>query len=317
MSTNNLQVNKQKVYIAKRNKRMDSGKITLLLMAIPCVIILIVFSYLPLAGWAMAFFDYKPGLKLLGTEFVGFKWFVFAFDDPELSNVLRNTLVLSFLSLLSTPIAVIFAIFLMEMTNSRLRKLIQTISTFPNFISWILVFSFAYAIFAPGDGILNKVLLNLGWISEPLNPLANSDIVWYFQTAISIWKSLGFGAIIYIAAIAGIDQEQYDAASVDGAGRFTRMWHITMPGLIPTFITLLLLNIGGLLNTGFEQYFLFQNGLTQSKIQVLDVYVYRLGITLNNYPMSTAIGMAKTVISIILLLSANYISKKLRNQSIF
>jgi putative aldouronate transport system permease protein len=286
-------------------------------MAIPCVIALILFSYLPLFGWLIAFFDYKPGLVLFQTKFVGLKWFTFAFKDMEMLLILRNTLVLSFLSLLAYPLAIGFAMFLMEMRSARIRKLVQTLTTLPNFISWVLVFSIAYAFLSSGDGVLNKILLNFNLIETPLNPLANPEIVWPLQTAILIWKTLGFSAIIYIAAIVGIDQGLYEAASIDGAGRFQKMWHITIPGIIPTFITLLLLGIGNLLNTGFEQYYLFKNPLTQSTIEVLDLYVYRIGITLNNFPLSTAIGMSKTLVSVLLLFGANYLSKKLRDQSIF
>lgn len=298
-------------------QRISTGQITLLLMAIPCVIALFLFHYLPLAGWLIAFMDYKPGIRLTETHFAGLKYFIMAFNDPELVSVLRNTLVLSFLGLLTSPLGMIFAIFLSEMRSRKLQKAIQTTTTFPHFVSWVLVYAIAYVFLSAGDGLLNKMLFKLHLISQPLNPLANPDIVWYLQTAIAIWKGLGFGAIIYLAAIAGIDQEQYDAAAVDGAGRWSRIWHITVPGLMPTYITLLLLSIGNLLNNGFEQYYLFNNGLVQEKIQVLDLYVYRIGITLNNFPMATAIGMAKTLVSVSLLLVANQFSKSVRGQKIF
>lgn len=317
MSTVEFPVERNPRASAERRRGTSSAKRTLLLMALPCAVALIVFSYLPLLGWAIAFFDYKPGLRLFETDFVGLKYFVMAFDDPEMLLVLRNTLVMSFLGLLASPLSVIFAVFLAEMRSKKLQKAIQTTTTLPHFVSWVLVYAVCYVMLSVSDGLVNKVLLGLHLISSPLNPLADPDIVWYLQTAIGIWKGLGFGAIIYIAAIVGIDQEQYDAAAVDGAGRFRRMWHITVPGLVPTFVTLLLLSIGGMLNNGFEQYYLFQNGLVQEKIQVLDLYVYRVGIYMNNYPMSTAIGMAKSIVSVALLMTANFLSKKMRGQSIF
>lgn len=308
-----VQINQARI----RRRQLTSGQKTLLLMAAPCLAALLLFSYLPLLGWAIAFFDYKPGYKLLDSQFTGFKYFILAFRDPEFAAVLRNTLAISFLGLLASPLAVVFAMFLNEMRIGKVKKFIQTTTTLPNFISWVLVYALCYIMFSTGDGMVNKLLLQLNWISVPLNPLANPDIVWLFQTGVLIWKTLGFTAIIYIASIAGIDQDQYDAAAVDGAGRFGKMLHITLPGIIPTFITLLLLNIGSLLSNGFEQFYLFNNGLVQSKIQVLDLYVYRIGISQNNYPMSTALGMTKTIVSIALLMTANLISKKLRNQSIF
>ncbi len=286
-------------------------------MAIPCVIALILFCYLPLLGWSIAFFHYKPGLNLFKSGFAGLDYFRMALDDRELLPVLRNTLAMSFLGLLVSPMSVIFAIFLLELRSKKLQKFIQTTTTLPNFISWVLVYAICYFMLSSGDGMLNKLLLSLNLIGQPLNPLADPDMVWVLQTAITAWKSLGFSAVVYIAAIVGIDQEQYDAASVDGAGRWSRIWNITLPGLMPTFITLLLLSIGSLLGNGFEQYYLFNNGLVQSHIQVLDLYVYRIGISQNNFPMSTAIGMAKTLVSILLLMTANQISKKLRDQSIF
>jgi len=308
-----VQINQARI----RRRHLTSGQKTLLLMAAPCLAALLLFSYLPLLGWAIAFFDYKPGYKLLDSQFTGFKYFILAFQDPEFAAVLRNTLAISFLGLLASPLAVVFAMFLNEMRIGKVKKFIQTTTTLPNFISWVLVYALCYIMFSTGDGMVNKLLLHLNWISAPLNPLANPDIVWLFQTGVLIWKTLGFTAIIYIASIAGIDQEQYDAAAVDGAGRFGKMLHITLPGIIPTFITLLLLNIGSLLSNGFEQFYLFNNGLVQSKIQVLDLYVYRIGISQNNYPMSTALGMTKTIVSIALLMTANFLSKKLRDQSIF
>ncbi|MFD0716260.1 ABC transporter permease [Paenibacillus sp. GCM10027626] len=310
-----LAANRTAAYPAKR--RLSSGQKTLIAMAVPCVIALVLFSYLPLLGWSIAFFHYKPGLRLFETGFAGFKYFRMAFNDPEILPVLRNTLMMSFMGLLVSPLAVIFAIFLQELRSKKLQKFIQTTTTLPNFISWVLVYAICYFMLSSGDGLVNKLLLQLHIIERPLNPLANPDIVWIFQTAISVWKGLGFAAIVYIAAIVGIDQDQYDAAAVDGAGRFGKIRHITVPGLIPTFITLLLLNIGSLLNNGFEQYYLFNNGLVQSNIQVLDLYVYRIGITQNNFPMSTAIGMTKTLVSIALLMTANTLSRKLRDQSIF
>lgn len=315
MNSVKAQAGMPEVYV-KPKRRLSSGKRTLLFMTIPCIIFVALFAYLPLAGWVIAFFDYKPGLNLLNVPFVGLKYLIMAYKDTEMFPVLRNTLVLSFLGILSSPLAVVFAILLNEMRSKKIRKFVQTTTTLPNFISWVLVYALFYIIISSNDGMLNSVLLNLKIIDQPLSPLTNPDIVWPLQTAIGIWKNLGFGSIVYIAAITSIDPELYDAAFVDGAGRFRRIWHITIPGLIPTFITLLLLSIGNLLNTGFEQYYLFNNGLVQEKIQVLDLYVYRIGIYLNNYPMSTAIGISKTLVSGILLIFANWLSKRLRGQSI-
>lgn len=297
-------------------RKYVSGQKTLLYMAVPCFLFVIAFSYVPLFGWIYAFFDYEPGLKLYQCEFVGLKYFQLAIFEPELIPVLRNTIAISFLGLLSTVLPIVFAILLSEMSSKKYKKLIQTATTLPNFISWVLVFSIFFAFFNTSDGMVNNVLTGIGLIETPTNILANAEAVWLFQTAVSIWKNLGFSAIVYLAAISGIDPELYDAAKVDGAGRFRMILHITLPGLIPTYITLLLLNIGSLLSNGFEQYFVFYNPLVHNRIQVLDYYLYRIGIVLNDYSFSTALGMTKTIISIILLTSANFASKKLRGQAI-
>lgn len=288
----------------------------LYIMALPCFLLVIIFSYLPIAGWSMAFFNYKPGLSLFKSDFRGLYYFKLFFSDMEILPVLRNTLVMSFLGLVVSPLPIIFAIFLSEMKSDKYRRLLQTVTTLPNFISWILVFSIAFTFFSVGDGFINKILLSTGLIKEPFNILANNNAVWYFQTAIGLWKSLGFSAVIYLAAIAGIDMEQYYSAKIDGAGRIATMWHITVPGLIPTYITMLLIAIGNMLNNGFEQYYIFYNSMVHDHIQVLDYYVYRIGIASNDYSFSTAIGISKTFISIILVFTANFISKRLRGQSI-
>ncbi|BBI36497.1 ABC transporter permease [Cohnella abietis] len=289
---------------------------TLFMMTVPCFILMAVFAYLPLSGWIMAFYDYKPGLDIFKTNFVGLKYFKLALGEPDLIPVLRNTLALSMLGILCSPLPALFAIFLSEMRSKAVQKFIQTTTTFPYFISWILVFSIAFTFFSTGEGFLNQILLDLKFIDKPLEILGNSSLVWPFHTLLGLWKGLGFSAIIYLAAIAGIDQELYDAASVDGAARFHKIVHITLPGMYPTYFTLLILAIGGILSNGFEQYYLFTNPLVQDKIQVLDTYVYRIGIAQGDFPLSTALGMTKTLISVVLLFVANLISKRLRGTSI-
>lgn len=290
---------------------------TLAMMTVPCFILLVVFSYLPVVGWIMAFYEYKPGLNIFKTDFAGLKYFGLALNEPDLLPVLRNTLALSMLGILFSPLPVLFAIFLSEMRSKLVQKFVQTTTTFPYFISWILVFSIAFTFFSTGEGFVNELLMNWKLISEPINFLGTSAYVWLFQTLLGIWKGLGFSAIIYLAAISSIDQEQYDAASVDGAGRFHKIVHITLPGLYPTYFTLLILSIGGILSNGFEQYYLFTNPLVQDKIQVLDTYVYRIGIAQGDFPLSTALGMTKTIVSVALLFIASFISKRLRGTSIF
>ena len=301
--------------VHERLKHTPQG-LVLLLMALPFVALIIAFSYVPLFGWIYAFTDYRPGMQFSDLSFTGVRSFVmFFFDSRGFLRVMRNTMVMSGLSLISTPLPVIFAILLNEIRNTRYRKLVQVLTTLPNFISWIIVFSLCFAIFA-SNGMLNMTLVRLGF--EPIPTiLANNEAVWGFQWALGTWKSLGWGAIIYIAAIAGIDTQLYEAAEIDGANRFQRIIHVTLPGLSNTYIVLLLLGIGNILRNGFEQFYVFYNPLVADRIQVLDYYVYRVGLLMNDYPMSTALGMSMTIISLTILFLANGISKKVRGDAIF
>ena len=295
-------------------KRMPEGK-KFFLVSIPFVIFVFAFAYIPLFGWAYAFFDYRPGLSLLDCDFVGFKIFAKILNNKnELIRVMRNTLAMSFIGLLGMPLPVIFAIMLNEIQNSKFRKLVQTTTTLPNFISWIVVFTLAFAMFS-SDGLVTNICKALG-MDVRNNLLGDNKHVWIFQWALGTWKSLGWGAIIYVASIAGIDAELYDAAHVDGANRWQTIRHITIPGLYPTFFVQMLLQISNMLNNGFEQYFVFYNPLVANKIEVLDYYVFSIGVLTNDYPQSIALGMCKTIISVTLLFTANRLSKKVRGESI-
>lgn len=291
----------------------------LFLMLLPFVALSFVFSYLPLSGWRFAFFDYKAGDTLTMDKFVGFKWFAYLFRNAatrrDIIHVIRNTLAMSFINIAMLWVPMAFAIFLTEIKSNRFRRFVQIFTTIPNFISWVLVYAVAFAIFST-DGFLSTTLVDAGIMSEGKNFLLGGGHVWLKMFAWGTWKGLGWNAIIYIAAISGIDQQLYEAATVDGAGRFQRMWSITVPSLIPTFCVLLLLAVAGILNNGLEQYLVFENADNSQFIQVLDLYVYKLGIGKGIIPLSTVIGMAKSIISVILLFVANKISKMIRGESI-
>ena len=230
-------------------------------------------------------------------------------------RVLRNTLAMSGLGILTSWLPLAFAIFLSEIKNMRVRRFIQTFTTIPNFISWVLVYAIALAIFST-DGFISSVFTNMGIWTEGKNMLMGSSHIWLKMLAWGTWKGIGWSAIIYIAGISGIDQQLYEAATVDGAGRFQKMWHITVPGLIPTYMVLLLMSVAGVLSNGMDQYLNFQNAQNSSYIQVLDLYVYQLGIDSGSIPLSTVIGMVKSLVSVILLFGANGISKLIRGESI-
>ena len=295
------------------------SKYKLFLMFLPFIALCFVFSYLPLYGWRYAFFDYKSGGTLAADNFVGFKWFTQLFQNEatrrDMVRVLRNTLAMSGIGIVTSWLPMAFAIFLSEIKSTRVKRFVQTFATIPNFISWVLVYAIAFAIFAT-DGFLSSILLNMGVLENGFNYLMPTDHRWLKMWAWGTWKGLGWSAIIYISGIAGIDQQLYEAATVDGAGRFQKMWHITVPGLIPTFMVLLLMSVAGVLSNGMDQYLVFETKNNIEWLNVLDLYVYKLGINNGAIPLSTVVGMSKSIISVVLLFLANGISKLVRGESI-
>ena len=296
----------------KPRKRWD-----LFFISLPLMILVFIFSYLPLLGWSLSFFEYKPGTPLLANEFVGGKYFELIFNSRDIRRVMTNTIIFAVINFCLLPLPMVFAIMLNEISSSGFRKITQTLTTLPHFISWIIVYSLAFQLFS-SEGLITELLASLNLIKPGYNVLSDAGAVYWFQTVMGQWKGLGWSSIIYMAAIAGIDQELYEAAAIDGANRFQSTLHITVPGLIPTFIVLLLLGIGNFMNVGFDQYYVFKNAGNSDTIEVLDIYVYRIGMQNYKYSYGIAIGIMKSVVSMILLFSANGISKLARDgQSIF
>jgi len=310
----------QSVAKTERTKPLISYRYRLLLYASPFLVLILIFSYFPLYGWTYAFYNYRVGFSLADTEFVGLQWFRSIvgneFQTAEVLRVMRNTFAISTLGLLTSILPVIFAILLVEIRSTWYKKLVQTLTTLPNFISWVLVYAIAFMLFSYDNGLMNRLMISLGLQESNVNYLASSEGIWLKMTLWGIWKSLGWGAILYIAAIMGIDQEQYDAAKVDGAGRLRLMWHITLPGVMPTFFVLLLLSIANFINNGMEQFFVFQNAMNKDTIEVLDLYVYNTGLVGYNFSFATAVSMLKSIISVFLLFVANQCSKWVRGESI-
>lgn len=291
---------------------MDS-KYKLFLMFLPFAMLCFVFSYLPLYGWRYAFFEYSAGGTLSMDNFVGFHWFTTLLSNAatrmDILRVLRNTLAMSGLGILTSWLPIAFAIFLNEIRNTRFRRIVQTLTTIPNFISWVLVYAIALAIFST-DGFINTMF------GGDTNYLMDASHMWIKMLLWGTWKGIGWSAIIYIAGISGIDQQLYEAATVDGAGRFQKMWHITVPGLLPTYFVMLLMSIANILSNGMDQYLVFSNARNKEVIEVLDLYVYNLGIQNGIIPLSTVVGMVKSIVSVILLFGANRFSKAIRGESI-
>ena len=289
------------------------------LCIVPFLVLVFLFSYFPLYGWIYSLYDYRPALGLAGSDFVGLQWFQLLVGSPtqvaQVGQVVINTLAISFLGIATSILPLAFAIFLNEIKAPWFRNSVQTLTTLPNFISWVLVYMIAFSLFS-SSGLVNGILSDAGLITTPVKFLDTDQNVWITMTLWSIWKGLGWGAIIYLAAIAGIDQSLYESAEIDGAGRFQKMWYITVPQLMPTYLVLLLLSIANLLNNGMEQYFVFQNAFNKDYIQVLDLYVYNIGMTGNSLSLATAVGMLKSLVSVALLFIVNGIAKRVRGESI-
>lgn len=299
-----------------RKTHLTKGKITLLCMTIPSVLFILVFSYFPISGWIYSFFDYRIGYKLSKCEFVGLDNFIYAFGDPYIITVILNTLIISILGLLGLPLAGMIAILLSEVRGKKFKKTVQTAITIPNFISWIIIYSIMFSLFS-NDGLLTTLVRGLsGNRDSTVTLLTNPGTAKLFMVLTNIWKTVGYNSIIFFAAVTGIDSQLYDAAAVDGAGRWQKILHITIPGILPTFITLLIISVGAILNNGFEQYYVFVNPMIQKNIEVLDYYVYRIGMLNNDIPASTAVSMIKTFISVVLVFGVKKLSKKTLGQSI-
>lgn len=307
----------------KDEKPAIEAPLQLFLMILPFLILVFIFAYLPLWGWRYAFFDYNAGDTLSMDAWVGWKWFKAPFENAATRNdiirVLRNTLAMSGLGIATSWLPMIFAIFLSEIKNQTSKKIIQTLTTIPNFISWVLVYAIAFCIFGT-EGFISSLMVNSGLWERGKNMLMGDSFIWVKMWLWGTWKGLGWSAIMYIAAISGIDQQLYEAATVDGAGRFQKMWHITLPELFPTYIVLLILSVSNILSNGMDQYLVFKNPTNKNPIEVLDLYVYQLSFgqgSSNNIPFSTVVSMFKSLVSVVLLFITNRVSKLIRGSSIF
>jgi putative aldouronate transport system permease protein len=290
----------------------------LVLMSVPFLIWLFIFRYVPLWGWTIAFQNFKPAKKIFDQEWVGFKHFKFLFQDEAFYRVLRNTLAMSGINLvLGFVTAITLAILLNELRHIIFKRVVQTISYLPHFISWVVAASIISTTLSADGGIVNELLMWLGIIKEPILWLGVGEYFWGILGASEVWKNVGWNTIVYLAAMTMIDPAQYEAAEIDGAGRFQRIWNITLPGLKPVIVILLIMNVGNILETGFEPQYLLGNGMNVDYSENLDIFVLRYGIAMGNFSLAIAAGMFKTVVSFILLFSANSIAKRLGEARLF
>ncbi|RKL67324.1 protein lplB [Salipaludibacillus neizhouensis] len=295
---------------------MKNQKI-LYLMSIPFVVWIFVFNYLPVWGWTMAFQDFRPGRSITEQEWVGFKHFITLFQDPHFYLVLRNTLVMSLMLLIvGFTIPIIFAVSLNELKDSLFKRSVQTISYLPHFVSWVVVAGIVTKMLSTDGGIINDLLVSLNIIESPIQFMAQGHWFWVILTGADIWKEMGWNSIIFLAAMAGVDPQLYEAARVDGANRWRRIWHITLPGIRPTIMVILILSIGNMISIGFERQLLLGNSLVREYSEVLELYALNYGIGMGNYSYGTALGIFNSMVSIILLLLANGFFKRMSNTSV-
>jgi putative aldouronate transport system permease protein len=282
-----------------------------MMMSLPILAYVFLFNYYPIWGWTMAFQSFKPGLSMMEQQWVGFKHFKFLFGDDAFLNVLRNTIAMSFINMvLGFVTAIAFAILLNEIKNKLYKRTIQTISYLPHFLSWVIVTGIVANSLSVDDGIVNVVLMKLGFIHEPIMWLSKPHYFWGIVGASHVWKEVGWNAIIYLAAITSIDPSLYEAAEIDGANRYHKMLYVTLPGIRSIVIILLIMNLGWILEAGFEVQYLLGNSVVVDWSQTIDIFVLKYGLQIGNYSLATAAGIFKTVVSITLIFAANSIAKR-------
>ena len=280
---------------------------------------LLIFKYAPMIYVQIAFKKYslvESVWKLPIAANHGFEYFIKAFGNNDFRYALRNTLTLNLLDLVfGFPAPIIFALILNELCFQRYKKVVQTIAYMPHFLSWVIIYSLALQLLAPNDGLVNMVINKLGGTSIPF---LNDPTHWIGSyIGFGIWQNFGWGSIVYLASIAGINPELYEAAAVDGAGRFRKMWHITLPGIKPTIVVLLIMSLGNILGGGFDRPFAFQNNLVMRVADVIATFVYRVGIKGLQFSLTTAVGLFQSVVGVIFLLTANWLSRKLGERGLF
>ncbi len=289
----------------------------LIIWSIFFVIFGVIFCYVPLLGWIMAFQNYKPKDGIFGSAFVGMQKFQMLFSDVSFLRVIRNTLAMGVLNLVATFVmAIVFAILLNEIAHSGSKKVVQTISYLPHFLSWIIVTGILHDALS-NSGIVNELLMNLHIIKQPITFFAHEEYFWPIVAFANVWKETGWNAIIYLSAITAIDPSLYEAASIDGAGRWGKIKYVTLPGIKSTIIILLIMNVGNVLNAGFEIQYLLGNGLIMQVSQTIDIYVLKWGISQMDYSLGTAAGIFKSVVSIILIVICNSIAKRYGEERLF
>jgi putative aldouronate transport system permease protein len=288
----------------------------LFILALPGVLYFLVFKYVPMWGILMAFQNYSPYTGIWGSEWVGLEHFSHFFSIPDFALLFRNTMAINLLNLaFFFPLPIVLSLLLNEVRGQFYKRFVQSIVYMPHFLSWVIIVGLTFLLFAKGEGLVNKILAAAGFAR--IDVLTSPDLFWVTLTLQSIWKEAGWGTVIFLAAIAGIDPGLYEAAKIDGASRLRQMWHITLPAMRTVIIILLILRLGHIMDVGFEQVFLMYNGAVSQVAEVFDTYVYRVGIQQAQFSYSTAAGLFKAVVGLALVVIANKLAKKFGEEGVY
>jgi len=288
----------------------------LYLMALPGIVFFLIFKYVPMWGIVIAFQNYSPFGGVSHSPWVGLEHFQRFFSTTDFWLLFRNTLAINVLNLLFFfPLPILVSLMLNELRSVIYKRVIQSVIYLPHFLSWVIIASLTFMLFAKGEGLINHLLEAMG--QERIDVLTNPDLFWVMVTVQSMWKEAGWGTIVFLAAIAGADPQVYEAAKMDGAGRFRQMWHVTLPAIRSVIVILLILRLGHMMDVGFEQIFLMYNGAVSQVAEVFDTYVYRNGIQRAQFSYSTAVGLFKSVVGLILVVVSNRIAKKFGQDGVF
>ena len=281
------------------------------LFLLPAVVMVFLFSYMPFWGILIAFKDFKMARGIMGSEWVGLEHFRKLFSDPNFYRVLKNTLIIGISTLLTTfPVTIIFTILVNEILNTKFKKVVQTVTYLPHFLSWVVVGTFAYQILSPSSGIVNTILVNLGILDKSVYFMAQPNMFVPIYLIVNLWKETGYSIVVYLAVISGIDTEQYEAVSIDGANRFQKILYVTLPAMLPTICVMVILNIGTIITVGFDPIFNLYNDATYQTADVISTFVYRKGMVDAQFDYSTAVGLFQNVVSLTLVLLSNWFARK-------
>lgn len=288
----------------------------LYVLAMPGLIFFLIFKYVPMGGVIIAFQNFSPVSGMFRSEWVGLEHFLRFFSNPDFILLFRNTMAINLMNLfLFFPLPIVLSLLLNELRSVAYKRIVQSIVYMPHFLSWVIISGLTFLFFSKGDGLVNKILENLGM--ERIDILTNPDTFWIMLTLQSIWKECGWGTILFLAAMAGVDPQMYEAARIDGAGRLRQMWSMTLPAIRSVIVILLILRLGQMMDVGFEQVFLMYNGAVSNVAEVFDTYVYRVGIQQGQFSYSTAVGLFKSVVGLLMVVVSNWIAKRMGEEGVY